>query len=191
MLKTTVPEFNLDFNILKTIFELILISILKTVLEYNLDFDAINNLFNSISISILITILEFNLDFNILKTILLKARLAWIPRGSSCGSLRYISTENSHLHYRESKHLNCANWYNWTDVLVFSWSKVSKDSCFKNYDFEMLKWLKSFVFDDAQRLYFALVPSLVQLYLETMQQQHIIVRGHGLTVTMSQNWKVV
>ena len=35
MLKTTVPEFNLDFNILKTALELILISTLKTIIEFN------------------------------------------------------------------------------------------------------------------------------------------------------------
>ena len=45
------------------------------------------------------------------------------------------------------------------------------------------------MFDDAQSLYFGLVPSLVQLYLETMQHQHIIIHGHGLMMTMSQNWK--
>ena len=43
------------------------------------------------------------------------------------------------------------------------------------------------MFDDTQRLYFGLVPSLVQFYLETMQQQHIIIHGHGLMMTMSQN----
>ena len=57
----------------------------------------------------------------------------------------------------------------------------------KSYDFEMLKWPKSFMFNDAQSLYFGLVPSLVQLYLETMQQQHIIIHGHELTMTMSKN----
>ena len=39
----TIPEFSLDFNIMKTVLELILISVLKTILEFNIDFNIKNN----------------------------------------------------------------------------------------------------------------------------------------------------